>query len=107
ALLECSDRFLQRQPSAFQAFHHLGEALHDVLVARVVSHGSGLRGLGRLLCHGVHLDSFSFEDRRRVRYYSSSPSGAATEMTPASSSPSCNRTRTRSPGCTAPARSSA
>src|SRR6266446_6980524 len=102
SLLERRYRLLQGKAPALQPFDHLGEALHDLLVARVVR----WRGaLGHLLGHGTAIALL--RPRRHGQFCPSSGGGPATEVTSVCSSPSCRRTRTRSPGRTAWARSRA
>src|SRR5581483_5780032 len=87
--LERRDRFFQGEPSAFEPLDHPGEARDDVLVL-----------LGDWLCDCVgHGDPFVAPELPGFYSFSSTTS--------ATSSPSCNRTRTRSPGSTCAASSTA
>src|SRR4051794_14871204 len=82
ALLEGGDRLLQRQPSPFEALHHLREALDQVLV---LLRDGCRRGFG----HGHSSNTAAL----RGKVYDSSSSAT----TRAESSPSWSRTRIRSP----------
>src|SRR3989475_9628823 len=116
ALLERRDRLLQGEAASLQALHHPGEARDDVLVLL----GDGLYGcVGHASPPSIqraafpvaaadggladHASGCTRHERftpayKQISQPSSPPSFVSS--TCAESSPSCNRTRTRSPGRT-------
>src|SRR3954468_22976802 len=106
ALLERPDRLLQREPATFQPLHHLGQALEQFLVLLRhrfdggIGHGPPLApARGRSQSRAGQ--TYAAADRCSANAHDSHPSfPSSRDSTCVDSSPTCSRTRNRSPAST-------